>query len=54
MAARQDQRIVRDFHQGLKIGIDPAKECPEVVVLAEEGMEAPAHRDVIIAVSHRP
>ena len=54
MTVGQDQRIVRDCRQGLQIGIDAAKQRPKIVVLPEEGMKAPAHRDLIIAMPHRP
>ena len=51
MTVRRDQRIVRN-HQRLQIGIDSSQQRPEVVVLPEERMKAPAHRDLIIAVGH--
>ena len=50
----QDQRIVRDSHQRLQIGIDSPEQRPKVVVLPEERMKPSAHRDLIIAVRHRP
>ena len=50
----QDQRIVHDSHQRLQIGIDSPKQCPKVVVLPEERMKPAAHRDLIIAMRHRP
>ena len=54
MTVGRDQRIVRNSHQRLQIRIDSSEQCPEVVVLPEERMKAPAHRDLIITVGHRP
>jgi hypothetical protein len=50
----QEQRIVRDCHQGLQIGIDSPEQRPKVVVLPKECMNPPAHGDLIIAMSHLP
>jgi hypothetical protein len=54
VTVRRDQRVVRNSHQRLQVGIDPPEQRAKVVVLPEERMKAPAHRDLIIAVGHRP
>ncbi|CAM5633939.1 hypothetical protein SFUMM280S_08834 [Streptomyces fumanus] len=38
------QRVVGQPGQPVQAGVGPAQQAPQVVVLAEEGVEAPAHR----------
>ena len=44
-AVRVDQRVVVDRGQHRQVGIDAAQQVSQVVVLAEEGVEAAVHRD---------
>ena len=51
---RQHQRIVGQRHQAVQRRVDPAEQAAQVVVLAEEGVEAAAHGHLVAAMVDRP
>ena len=55
LAARSEDGIVVERHQEAELRIDATQQCVQVVVLAEEGVEAALHLEALaVGVSFRP
>ena len=54
MPAGEHQRVVVQRDQTVQAGVGPPQQRAQVVVLAEERVEAPAHGHRLVAVLHRP